>query len=77
LPKTEVHAIVSGMTKPIETLTQAQRPKPPIRRQTKKMPRGSAQPFEMARFEQGNPRKSKLFFLDFLCPALPGFAGFG
>jgi hypothetical protein len=40
-------------------------------------PWGSAQPIEKAQFGQGNPRKSKPFFFDSLCPALLAFAGFG
>jgi hypothetical protein len=47
------------------------------RRKTKKVPRGSAQAFEKARFGQGNPRKSKPFSWSFLGPAWLGFAGFG
>jgi hypothetical protein len=43
----------------------------------KKMPRGSAQPLEKARFGQGNPRKSKPFSLMDFAQAWLGFAGFG
>ena len=39
--------------------------------------RGSAQPIEKARFGQGNPRKSKTFFFDILCPALLDLGRFG
>jgi hypothetical protein len=46
-------------------------------RERKKMPRGSAQPSEKARFGQGNQRKSKLFSWFSFAPAWPGFAGFG
>jgi hypothetical protein len=45
-------------------------------RQKKKWPRGSAQPFEKARFEQENPRKSKSIPLIFFARPWPGFAGF-
>jgi hypothetical protein len=36
------------------------------------LPWGSAQSVESAQFGQGNPRKSKLFFFDFLWPGLAG-----
>jgi hypothetical protein len=38
---------------------------------------GSQRTIEKAHFREENPRKSKLFFLDFLWPAWAGFAGFG
>jgi hypothetical protein len=46
-------------------------------RKKKKLPGGSAEPFEKARFGRENPRKSKLFPLIVFGPAWPGFAGFG
>jgi hypothetical protein len=47
------------------------------REQKKKMPGGSAQAFEKARFGQENPRKSKSFPLPLFGPAWLDFAGFG
>jgi hypothetical protein len=66
------------MTKLIKTLTLGATTEAAFAAaKRKKVPGGSAEPFEKARFGRENPRKSKLFPLIFFGPAWPGFAGFG